>query len=109
MWTAIEESFKLVESGTSPEGVHKLTSDLKVFKSDLDKCLREFYKKLELLGTIVDKYEVLRSEYGAVTEQVSVLEKRKAASVKSQPDSVEDWTAQCQLLKVGGAYASRMR
>ena len=92
-----------MEAGTSPEGVHKLTSDLKLFKSDLDKCLREFYQMLELLGSVVDKYEVLRSEFTAVSDQVSGLEKRKSAALKTQPDSVEEWKQQCQLLKVGNS------
>ena len=90
-----------MEAGTSPEGVHKLTSDLKMFKSDLDKCLREFYQMLELLGNIVDRYEALRSEFSDVSDQVSGLEKRKSAARKTQPDSVKEWKQQCQLLKVG--------
>ena len=56
---------------------------------------------LELLGSVVDKYEALRSEFTAVSDQVSGLEKRKSAALKTQPDCVEEWKKQCRLLKVG--------
>lgn len=104
MWTGIEEAFKQVETGTSPDGVRKLTSDLKEFKNDLDTCLREFYERLELLGGIVDKYEVLKTEMSTVSEAVSGLEKRKSALNKTQPESVEDWQKHCQQLGVSSLH-----
>jgi len=100
LWTAIEESFKLVEEGTSPKGCEKLIADLKTFKHDLDSCLMKFNTLLNLLGAVADKYDIFKQEHSLAKECLSSLDKRRMGLSKSAPDSVQEWQSHCEQVKV---------